>query len=204
MKMKSFRLMILTALSMVTMQSFAQTPISSLRNFFSSGSVSIEAEYEMTIPNTAISGETVLLVQGNMYHVRGNGLNVYNNGSTVWTVDELAREVIIERSSDVEQDYMSNPVLLLSKMDEYFKVQSQTTVNSKYVYVLESIASCGISKLTLTLLSDGKVVSGEFTLNDGNVLSVKVLSMKKAEEKPVSFFSPQTKFGSDWVVTDLR
>ena len=196
--------MILTALSMVTMQSFAQTPISSLRNFFASGSVSIDAEYEMTIPNTAISGETVLLVQGDMYHVRGNGLDVFNNGNTVWTIDELAREVIIERSVDVQQDYMSNPVLLLSKMDEYFKVQSLKTMNSKSVYVLESKANCGISSVTLTLSSDGKVDSGEFTLNDGNVLSVKVLSMKKAEEKPSSFFSPQVKFGSDWVVTDLR
>ena len=28
--------------------------------------------------------------------------------------------------------------------------------------------------------------------------------MKKAEEKPSSFFSPQLDFGPDWIVTDLR
>ena len=43
-----------------------------------------------------------------------------------------------------------------------------------------------------------------FQLEDGNVVSAKVISMKKTEERSSSFFSPSRKFGSDWVVTDLR
>jgi hypothetical protein len=52
--------------------------------------------------------------------------------------------------------------------------------------------------------SDGRIIEGVFTLDDGNTLDVDVLSMKKTEEKPASFFSPDRKFGSDWIVTDLR
>jgi hypothetical protein len=48
------------------------------------------------------------------------------------------------------------------------------------------------------------IVSGEFSLEDGSILDVDVLSMKKTEEKPASFFSPDRKFTSDWIVTDLR
>ena len=203
-QMKFIRLIILTALSMVTMQSFAQTPIASLRNMFTSGSVSIEAEYELMVSDAPVCGETTLMVQGDRYHVRGNGLDIYNDGKTVWTVDENAREVIIEQAAYVQQDYMGNPVLLLAKMDEFFKVQSQQSVGSRYVYVMDSIADCGISQVTLTLSPDGRIVSGKFSLDDGNVFSVKVSSMKKTEEKPASSFSPQIKFGSDWIVTDLR
>jgi hypothetical protein len=56
----------------------------------------------------------------------------------------------------------------------------------------------------VTLASDGRVISGNFQLEDGNVVSSKVISMKKTEERSSSFFSPSRKFGSDWVVTDLR
>lgn len=202
--MKSIRITILTALSLVTMQSFAQTPIDALRQKLTSAPVSVELEYELTVPNALVTGSSAILLQGDMYHLHGDGLDVYNDGNSVWTVDESSREVIIESAADVAEDYRGNPVLLLSRMDDFFKVESQKTVNSRRVYVLRATVECGISQASLELSSDGALLSGEFSLDDGNVFSFNVLSMKKAEESHASSFSPQRKFGSDWIVTDLR
>lgn len=202
--MKSIRLVILTALSFVTMQSFAQTPINSLRQMFSTGAVSVELEYDLNVPGTLVAGKSTVLLQGQMYHVHADGLDVYNDGKTMWTVDDSAREVIIESSVDVSEDYRGNPVLLLSRMDDFFVVKSCKTIKSQTEYHLEAVSDCGISKADLLLASDGTLVRGVFSLDDSNVLTVNVISMKKTEESPVSSFSPQIKFGSDWIVTDLR
>ena len=202
--MKSIRLIILTALSLLTMQSFAQTPIDALRQMLSTDAVAIELEYDLTVPNALVTGSSSIWLQGEMYRVHGEGLDIFNNGKSVWTVDESTREVIIESAADVSEDYRGNPVLLLSKMDEFFKVESQKPIKSHTQYVLQAIADCGITKARLTIASDGSLVSGHFSLEDGNEFSVKVQSMKKTEESSASFFSPQVKFGSDWIVTDLR
>jgi hypothetical protein len=172
--------------------------------FSTAGAVSVELDYEMNVQNTMVAGKSQLLVQGNMYHLHGNGLDVHNDGRTVWTIDESTREVIIESSADVEEDYMSNPVLMLARMDEFFKIESQKMVNSGTEYVLAAISDCGVMQADLLLAPDGRLISGEFLLKDGNVLSINVISMKKTEEMPADSFSPKRKFGSDWIVTDLR
>lgn len=186
------------------MQSFAQTPLDALCGMFSSGTVQMDTEYHMDVRNMPVTGRSELLVQRNMYHMKGNGLEVFCNGDAVWTVDEASREVVVEPCGASYDSYMANPLLLLSDLDAFFVIQSQKNTGKHVEYVLKAVQDFGISQAELVLKSDGSVVSGKFTLEDGNVLSVKVLSMKKAEERSVSFFSPQRKFDSDWIVTDLR
>ena len=191
-------------LSSVAMQPFAQVPINTFRQMFDSGAVFIDMEYDVTVPNTMVTGHSSILIQGDMYHLQGDGLDVYNNGKSVWTVDESAREVVVESSADVSEDYISNPVLLLSRMDDFFQVKSRKAAQAHTEYVLQATSDCGISQANLILSADGKLISGVFSLDDGNVLSIKVKSMKKTEEMPMASFSPKGKFGSDWIVTDLR
>ena len=194
----------MTALSFLTMQSFAQNSLESLRKIFSSSPVAIVCDYETMIRNAKIVGHSELYVQGEMYTMHGNGLDVYCNGSTLWTLDESSREVIIESCSSQDKDYMSNPVLLLAELDNLFKTRSRKSLGSgREEYVLDAVAECGVAQATLVLNADGTVSNGKFLLEDGNTLTVKVTSMKKAEEKQKSFFSPQRKFGSDWIVSDL-
>lgn len=202
--MKSLRLLLTAALSLVAMQSFAQAPMDAFRAMFSESAVSIDALYGMDVRQTSLSGDMQISVQGNMYHMKGNGLELYCNGETVWTIDEQAREVVVESVSDLSELYMSNPVLVLADLDRYFKVMSHKSVKGLTEYELKSVADCGIVDAILVLSSDGMMVSGEFALEDGNVLSVKVRTMKKTEEMPLDSFSPKNKFSSDWVVTDLR
>lgn len=186
------------------MQSFAQTPLESLRNMFSQGTVSLDAEYEMTVQQLPVTGNTELLLQGNMYHMKGNGLEVFCNGESIWTIDEAAKEVVIDPCDAVSDAYVANPLLLLADLDSYFEITSQKRIGGNTEYVLHAIKDCGISQAQILLASDGCVQTGKFTLEDGSIVTVKVISMKKAEEKPSFFFSPSRKFGSDWVVTDLR
>lgn len=202
--MKFLYTIILTALSSMTMQSFAQSPLQSLRQMFSSGAVAIEADYEMNLHEAPIVGASDVIVQGNMYYMKGNGLDVYCNGKSMWTIDDSAMEVVIESCDADDKDYLANPLLILVDLDSLFEIKSQKVVDDCTSYTLVAVADCGVTKATLLLTSKGTIRSAKFQLEDGSTLAVKVSSMKKTEEKPASFFSPQRKFGSDWIVTDLR
>ncbi|MBQ9660267.1 MAG: hypothetical protein IJV37_03245 [Bacteroidales bacterium] len=48
-----------------------------------------------------LSGD--LLVQGECYRARGNGMEIYCDGKTRWTVDPAAREVYIETAAGLEE-----------------------------------------------------------------------------------------------------
>lgn len=195
----------MTALSALTVQSFAQTSLSALRNMFSTSSVVIECDYQTQVRNVNVTGNSQIFVQGEMYTMSGNGIRVYCDGTTLWTIDDASGEVVIESCALQGKYYVSSPVLLLAELDKFFKVKSSKSLGAgKDQIVLDAVADCGVKQVDLILTSDGKAVSGKFLLNDGNTLTVKVTSMKKTEEKQKSFFSPQQKFGSDWVVTDLR
>ena len=187
------------------MQSFAQMPLESLRKMFNGSAVSIECDYTTEIQQTQVAGRSEITVQGNMYTMKGNGLEVYCDGNTVWTIDAAAQEVVIEPCLPQERDYMANPALLLTDIDDVFKMRTSRSLGSGRVeYTLDSNVRCGISKAVLVLAQDGKIISAGFSLDEGGDLKVNVSSMKKTEEKQASFFSPDYKFGSDWIVTDLR
>lgn len=205
MTMRFIQIIMMTALSALTVQSFAQTSLSALRNMFSTSSVVIECDYQTQVRNVNVTGNSQIFVQGEMYTMSGNGIRVYCDGSTLWTIDDASGEVVIESCALQGKDYVSSPVLLLAELDKFFKVKSTQSLGAgKDQIVLDAVADCGVKQVDLILTSEGKAVSGKFLLNDGNTLTVKVTSMKKTEEKQKSFFSPQQKFGSDWVVTDLR
>lgn len=205
MTMRFIQIIMMTALSALTVQSFAQTSLSALRNMFSTSSVVIECDYQTQVRNVNVTGNSQIFVQGEMYTMSGNGIRVYCDGTTLWTIDDASGEVVIESCALQGKDYVSSPVLLLAELDKFFKVKSTQSLGAgKDQIVLDAVADCGVKQVDLILTSDGKAVSGKFLLNDGNTLTVKVTSMKKTEEKQKSFFSPQQKFGSDWVVTDLR
>lgn len=194
----------MTALSLLAMQSFARTPLEMLQGQFSSGAVAIVAEYEMNVQNMPVVGSSELLVQKEMYHVKGNGLEVYCNGSTVWTIDDSSKEVVIEPCFGPVQGYMENPVLLLAELDDFFEMKSDKRIGDVTEYVLDAVKDCGIVRAKLIVSSGGIARSGIFIMEDGAEVAVKVKSMKKTEERDSSFFSPDRKFSSDWIVTDLR
>lgn len=203
--MKLLRAIITAALSTTTMLSFAQTPLQSLSKMFSTSAVSIECDYRTSVQGTVITGQSQLVAQGQMYSMIGNGLEVYCDGKCIWTIDEASREVVIESCSEAGQDYLANPLMLLLEVEKYFTLISQNSLQAGLTeYVMEATMQCGVKQADLIIASDGELKKARFTLEDGTSVEVNVASMKKTEEKPASFFSPSRKFGSDWIVTDLR
>ncbi len=60
--------------------------------------------YSCTIDNgTPVRLSGIILLQGNCYYAEGNGLKLYCNGPTRWTVDEEEKEVYIENSNGIRE-----------------------------------------------------------------------------------------------------
>lgn len=60
--------------------------------------------YSCTIDNgTPVRLSGIILLQGNCYYAEGNGLKLYCNGPTRWTVDEEEMEVYIENSDGIRE-----------------------------------------------------------------------------------------------------
>ena len=64
----------------------------------------ISLQYACTVSQPApvkLSG--ALLIQGLCYQAKGNGVEIYCDGTTRWTVDPESREVYIETSGGMEE-----------------------------------------------------------------------------------------------------
>ena len=60
--------------------------------------------YSCTIDNgTPVRLSGIILLQGNCFYAEGNGLKLYCNGPTRWTVDEEEKEVYIENSDGIRE-----------------------------------------------------------------------------------------------------
>ena len=81
----------------------------------------ISLEYSCTLAGEVpvkLSG--TLLLQGDSYSVRGNGIEIYCNGGTRWTVDREAKEVYIEPAdglAEVTVYYESISELKIGKVE---------------------------------------------------------------------------------------
>jgi len=143
------------------------------------------------------------------YRLSGDGLRVWCNGSTKWTVDDSAREVVIE--SEDRGDYASSPARILFSLGEDFALSS----SSPGVLVLSPTRNNGISKVTLrfaggtTLWSLSKVevlfsdsTYTEFTVS--NFRNLRAIERGSAASYVSSYSLDAKSLGPSWVVTDLR
>jgi len=76
---------------------FAQDKIAGIGRMIDEGKVDFSYKYDVDgkIP---IGAKGTATVQGECYMSRGNGLSIYCDGKTRWTVDEEAKEVYIEEA----------------------------------------------------------------------------------------------------------
>lgn len=162
--------------------------------------------YETRISGIKTVGEGVLRVQGDMWTMSGNGLEMWCDGFSVWVADPKLKEVVIEPASSDMEDRISNPAILFTRVDELFEIsRTRTMAGECMLYVLtprgdSDMAYCNLMIHVPTL----EIRSGEFIFNDGNVLKVDVSSMSFVGKSPVESFRPSISFGADWIVTDLR
>lgn len=104
-------------------QQTQQAALDRLRAAISDSCVTLTCTYSMYVSQTRIEGEAEVMLQGNAYTMRGNGIEMYCDGTKVWTVDAAIKEVYVEAiesadvnllfdpgSADVKFDADGNPV----------------------------------------------------------------------------------------------
>ncbi len=81
--------------------------------------LTFDVDFRIDIPETSkITGKAVVEVQGTAFKMTGNGIESYCDGSSVWTVDQVAKEVYIESISPDTEAYMKDLSLELSGMKD--------------------------------------------------------------------------------------
>ena len=80
--------------------------------------VAVSFEFTTTISGVKTMGEGQVHIQGNAYHMEGNGIEIYCDGTSTWMIDEQAKEVFIEAAESQSAGYLANPALLLMNLDE--------------------------------------------------------------------------------------
>lgn len=64
----------------------------------------ISLQYACTFTqDTPLKLSGTLLIQGECYHARGNGMEIYCDGTTRWTVDPESKEVYVETSGGLAE-----------------------------------------------------------------------------------------------------
>lgn len=117
-------------------------------------------------------------VEDNAYVLEGLGLRVVSNGSTRWSLDDQAREVVIENVE--KEDLFTNPALFISS---YRRYMDKIRVNAQ-----------GEDSLDVTL-----------TLDDETRARFVLKGIVFGEPQGKSDFSLDEKsLSKDYVITDLR
>lgn len=194
------RLLSICMLCCVPLMSFSQSNSSLERLFgdFESSCVCMGFTYDIEADAAKIVGKGDLQVQGNAYHMTGNGLEVFCNGTTSWVIDDSALEVIIEEAGSSDE---AGPALILARLDKVFNV---TSARDGKVFSMTPKVDCGVLSAEVTFGEDGRLRSGRFNLDGGETLNIRITYIRKEQKKDISFFCPDIEFDSEWVVTDLR
>lgn len=155
----------------------------------------------------AMTGSGSATVSGDMFSIRGNGLEIVCDGRTRWTMDTEAKEVIVETVSGNGADYLANPALLLSHSGEAFEAVSsgdgRFKGRSAHVTRLRPVTETGVGGLAM-YFSGEELIGVEVTAEDGTVTEFAISNLTFSSlVRDESGFRPG-RFPEDWVVTDLR
>lgn len=169
----------------------------------SASSVKMEYSYDFRqSTKTKITGKAVITVQDSSYVMNGNGLEVFCDGKTVWTVDVSAKEVVIDALIPGNVD-ISNPARLFGMLKDCFSITESIVSSAGVTYVLVPVKPCGINAC-MVRISGGKLSGASFDI-DGGELTVEVESMSFGEKLSADKFCfDVTDLPADYIITDLR
>lgn len=178
--MKSMKIILTAALLSLGFAAFAQERIPLLDKALGHR-VTFDYSYQLSLKGEDMHEVTSgkMIVEDNCFNLTGLGLSIVSDGESRWTVDNEAKEVLIEEVD--EDDVITNPVLIISS---YKGFGDNLKVNSS-----------SSDSIDLTLRLDDKS-SARF------ILKKVVFSDPTGEKK--DFTVDVKSLGSEYVVTDLR
>lgn len=96
------RLLVSLLLSLCILPSHAQQLPSEITSHWSTDRISLD--YSCTLQgDVPVELKGTLLLQDNCFFVKGNGVEIYCDGETRWTLDREAEEVYIEKADSLEE-----------------------------------------------------------------------------------------------------
>ena len=183
----------------------------------SSSLVTFDYSFTMqtTKTKTKMTGSGNVKVQGNAFFMEGNGMEVWCDGSTRWTIDRFAEEALVESVSESYDSYATNPALMITAVDDAFnevsfgtsKFQGKAVDASVLSPVHKGKYSMDIAELKLFFKSGtSDLVGAEVKLNDGSVseFSITGMTFSAQAEKKESFRFDEKTLDDSYVITDLR
>lgn len=183
----------------------------------SSSLVTFDYSFTMqtTKSKTKMTGSGNVKVQGNAFFMEGNGMEVWCDGSTRWTIDRFAEEALVESVSESYDSYATNPALMITAVDDAFnevsfgtsKFQGKAVDASVLSPVHKGKYSMDIAELKLYFKSGtSDLVGAEVKLNDGSVseFSITGMTFSAQAEKKESFRFDEKTLDDSYVITDLR
>ncbi len=208
----------ITAIALLCVSLSASAKSSTLRIFIgkvASSSVSFDYTYAATVNSSKMTGSGNVTVQGNSFFMDGDGLEVWCDGKTLWTVDRAAEEAVIENVEDSADASATNPALLIASLDENFSEVSFGSSKFKGkvcdVSILSPVdkteAALGIVQLKLYFKSGTAVLIGAaMKLSDGTAteFSISNLRFDEPAKEEESFRFNEKTLDSSYIVTDLR
>lgn len=200
----SFWLLLLMGTSLASQE---KTVLDRLYDNLRNACVELDYSYVAEVSGVKINGSGLLQSQDLLWHMDGNGIEMWCNGTDIWSADLEAKEVIIETVSDDNSAEFTNPAVMFIRMKDFFVVKDTVkgTDGNSVIYVLNPKSDSDIEWLNVEVRkSDASLIGGSFALNDGNSVRLKVSSMKVVQKKPVSYYRPSFSFDASWIVTDLR
>jgi len=181
----------------------------------SSSLVSFDYSFTMPARKAKMSGNGKVKVQGNCFFVEGNGLEIWCDGKTRWTIDRVSEEALVETVDDSDDSFATNPALMIASVDEAFREVSfsstkfeEKVVDASYLSPLhKGKGSMDISSLILYFKSGSSVLVGaRVKLNDGSISDFTITNLKfeKSDKSKESFRFNEKTLNASYVITDLR
>lgn len=157
-----------------------------------------------------LSGNGTIKLQGDSFIMKGDGLDIYCDGDSRWTIDLEAEECYIEGIDHETLDVEANPALLVGAVDKAFKFQKvkSATFNGKSVSeaVLTPNPKDGNIKEVSFFLTSAKVPVGAIiTTEDGTAITITIKNFALTDTVDAKEFSFNTKkLSKNFIITDLR
>lgn len=177
--------------------------------------VSFDYAYSMPSGKTKMTGSGQVRVLGSSFRMEGNGLEIWCDGKTRWTVDRISEEALVEYVDDSGDSFSTNPALMISSVDDTFneisfgasKFGGKAVDASVLSPKSKGKGSKDLVGLKLFFKSGTRTLVGaRVELNDGTVsdFTISNIRFEDVNAQKESFRFDEKTLGSSYVVTDLR
>lgn len=180
---------------------------------FSSRLTTLDISYVLEMLPADMTGNAVVSFQDEAYRLSADGLEIYCDGKSVWTLDNISKEVIIEPVTDDGEDFIRNPASLFLGLKDNFNVTDISEGGhmrepdvKDVVYTLVPVVECGMDECQIQIKKNGDLYHGSFIMSAGQIDIVRILvnSITRSAKRDIGYFRPAQSFDSSWIVADLR